>query len=79
MLRNLSGALREEWRSAIHNEMQSLREHDVYQEVAEEERRTVPFESIVPGITVFSIKREGTKKVRIAEFFKRTMDLRSSP
>ena len=32
-----SGALREERRSAIHHEIQSLREHDVYQEVAEEE------------------------------------------
>ena len=44
-----SSALREEWRLAIHNEMQSLKEHDVYQEVAEEERWTVPSENIIPG------------------------------
>ena len=33
-----SGASREEWRSAIQSDMQSLREHDVCQEVAEDER-----------------------------------------
>ena len=60
-----SRALREEWRLAIHHAMQSLKEHDVYQEVAEEERWTVPSENIIPGKNVFSIKREGTKKVRI--------------
>ena len=32
-----SRSLREEWRLAIHHAMQSLKEHDVYQEVAEEE------------------------------------------
>ena len=60
-----SRSLREEWRLAIHHAMQSLKEHDVYQEVAEEERWTVPSENIIPGKNVFSIKREGTKKVRI--------------
>ena len=44
--------------------MQSLKEHDVYQEVAEEEQWTVPSEGIIPGKSVFSIG-EGAKKVRI--------------
>ena len=56
-----SGASREEWRSAI----PSLREHDVYQEVAEDERWTVPSDKIIPGNSVFTIKCEGTKKVRV--------------
>ena len=43
----------------------SLREHDVYQEVAEDERWTVPSDKIIPGNSVFTIKREGTKKVRV--------------
>ena len=60
-----SGAIREEWRVAIQSEMQSLREHDVFQEVTEDERWTVPSENIIPGKSVFTIKREGTKKVRI--------------
>ena len=46
--------------------MQSLREHDVYQEVAEDERWTVPSHKIIPGKSVFTIKREGTRKVRDA-------------
>ena len=58
------GELCEEWRLAIQNEMQSLRrEHDVYQEVTEEARWTVPSKSILPGKSVFTIRREGTKKV----------------
>ena len=54
-----SGASREEWRVAIQSEMQSLREHDVYQEVTEDELWTVPSENIIPGKSVFTIKREG--------------------
>ena len=50
---------------AIQSEMQSFREHDVYQEVTEDERWTVPSENIIPGKSVFTIKREGIKKVRI--------------
>ena len=49
----------------IQSEMQSLREHDLYQEVAQEERWTVLLDKIIPGKSVFTIKREGTKKVRI--------------
>ena len=45
--------------------MQSLREHDVYREVTEEERWTVTSENIIPGKSVFTTKREGTKQVRI--------------
>ena len=45
--------------------VQSFREHDVYREVTEEERWTVPSENIIPGKSVFTIKREGTKQVRI--------------
>ena len=60
-----SGASREEWRSSIQSEMQCLREHDVYQEVAEEERWTVPSEQIIPGKSVFTIKHKVTKKVRV--------------
>ena len=59
------GASREEWRVAIQSEMHSHREHDVCQEVTEDERWTVPSENIIPGKSVFTIKREGTKKVRI--------------
>ena len=64
----------------IQSEMQSLREHDLYQEVAQDERWTVPSDKIIPGKSVFTIKREGTKKVRIigCGIFKRTLVLRSS-
>ena len=71
-----SGASREEWRVAIQSEMQSLREHDVYQEVTEDERWTVPSENIIPGKSVFTIKHEGTKKL-VAEIFKRILVLQS--
>ena len=60
-----SGASREEWRSAIQYEMQSLREQNVYQEVVEDERWTVPLDKIIPGKSDFTIKRESTKKVRV--------------
>ena len=50
-----SGASRE-GRVAIESEMQSLREHDVYQEVTEDERWTVPSENIIPGKSVFNHK-----------------------
>ena len=33
--------------------------------MTEDERWTVPSENIIPGKSVFTIKREGTKKVRI--------------
>ena len=59
------GASREERRSAIQSEMQSLREHDVCQEVAEDERWTLPSHKIIPGKSFFTIKREGTKMVRV--------------
>ena len=42
-----------------------LSECDVYQEVAEDERWTVLSDKIIPGNSVFTIKREGTKKVRV--------------
>ena len=48
--------------------MQSLREHDVYQEVAEDERWTVLSDKIIPGKSVLTIKIEGTKKVRVVGF-----------
>ena len=45
--------------------MQSLREHDVCQEMTEEERLTVLSKSIIPGESVFTIKSESTKKDQI--------------
>ena len=56
------GELCEKWRLAIQNEMQSLREHDVCQKVTEEERWTVPSQSIIPGESVFTIRSKSKKK-----------------
>ena len=55
--------------------MQSLRKHDLYQEVTEEERWTVPSENIIPGKSVFTInaKAQSRFELSVAEIFKRTL------
>ena len=58
------GELCEKWRLANQNEMRSLREHDVCQEVTEEKRWTVPSTSIIPE-SVFTIRNKSTKKNQI--------------
>ena len=65
MLRQLLVNFVKKWRLAIQNEVQSLREHDVCQEMTEEERLTVLSKSTIPGESVFTIKSESTKKDQI--------------
>ena len=65
MLRHLLVSFVKKWRLAIQNEVQSLREHDVCQEMTEEERWTVLSKSIIPGESVFTIRSESTKKDQI--------------
>ena len=59
------GELCKKWRLAILNELQSLREHDVCQEMTEEERWTALSKSIIPGESVFTMRSESTKKDQI--------------
>ena len=59
------GELCKKWRLAIQKEVQCLREHDVCQEMTEEERWTVLSKSIIPGESVFTIGSESTKKDQI--------------
>ena len=73
-----SGASRDEWRSAIQNEMQSPREHDVYQEVAEEERWTTPSDKFIPrAFSPSSVEAQRRFGLSVAENFKRTLVLQS--
>ena len=74
-----SGAPRKEWRSGIQSDMQSLREHDVYQEVAEDERRTVTHTRSFQerAYSPSSVMAQRGFGLSVAETFKRTLVLQS--
>ena len=61
------GTPREEWRSAIQSQTQSLCEHDVYPAVGEDEIGRAPSHKIIPGKSVFTIERENVKAQRMFE------------
>ena len=65
MLLPLRLELCKKWRLALQNEVQSLREHDVCQEMTEKERWTILSKSIIPRERVFTIRSENTKKDQI--------------
>ena len=68
---------REEWRSAFQSEMQSLREHDVSQEVAEEERWTTPQTKSFQERTFSSSSVKAQRRFGLShsEIFRRTLVL----